>query len=97
MKKRITILVASMFFSIILVSNSYAQTVKAKSKNKTNNTKPKLCDCQNSFYKGVRDAMDYGITEPSAFSKKCEKYYTVEEIIDAECGLTNYDPNFKAK
>jgi len=61
------------------------------------NKKPKLCDCQNYFWKDVEDAMNFGKTEPSAFSKKCEKYYTVEELINADCGLTKYDPNFKAK
>jgi hypothetical protein len=59
--------------------------------------KPKLCDCQNYFWKDVEDAMNFGDEEPSDFSKECEKFYTVEEITYAECGFTSYDPNFKAK
>ena len=63
----------------------------------TKNEKPKLCDCQNYFWKDIEDAMNYGNTEPSDFVNGCGEFYTVEEMTYADCGLTKYDPNFKAK
>jgi hypothetical protein len=63
----------------------------------TKNEKPKLCDCQNYWWKDVEDAMYYGKTEPSDFVNECGEFYTVEEMTNANCGLTKYDPNFKAK
>lgn len=59
--------------------------------------KPKLCDCKNEYLKDVDEAAIQGETELSDFSIECEKYYTIEKIIYADCGLNNYDPNYKAK
>ena len=59
--------------------------------------KPNICDCKNAFLKDVEEALNYKETELSTFSKECEKYYTAEELTNANCGLEKYDPNFKAR
>ena len=87
------ILTGQLFFISCGESSSNKQV---KEENTTQNEKPKLCDCQNYWWKDVEDAMNYGRTEPSDFVKECGKFYTVEELTNANCGLTKYDPNFKA-
>jgi hypothetical protein len=66
-------------------------------KNSATNSKPKLCDCTNYFLLDIENASYYGNTEPSERSKYCELFYTAEELLNADCGLTKHDPNYKAK
>ena len=65
--------------------------------NQQNNAKPKMCDCTNFFLRDIENAAYYGNTEPSEESKYCELFFTAEELLNADCGLTKYDPNFKAR
>ena len=100
MKKLMTLFGAILFASFILSScggSSSKEQAEVKEENTTKNEKPKLCDCQNFWWKDVEDAMNYGKTEPSDFVNECGEFYTVEEMTYANCGLTKYDPNFKAK
>ena len=93
-----TLFGAILFASFILSSCFGSSSEKQeKEENTTQNEKPKLCDCQNYWWKDVEDAMNFVKTEPSDFVKECENFYTVEELTNANCGLTKYDPNFKAK
>ena len=98
MKKLMTLFGSILFASFILSSCGGSSSKKqVNEENSTQYEKPKLCDCQNYWFKDVEDALNYGKTEPSDFVKECEKFYTVEELTNANCGLTKYDPNFKAK
>ncbi len=111
MKKLMTLFGAILFASFILSScggssskkqvneenSTQYEKPKVNEENSTQYEKPKLCDCKNYLFKDVEDGMNYGKIVFSDFSKECEKFYTVEELIDANCGFTKYDPNFKAK
>lgn len=65
--------------------------------NSASDQKPELCDCQNEMLRLTEKTMITRKTETSSFMDKCEKFYSTGQIINAECGLKNYDPNFKAK
>ncbi len=54
--------------------------------------KPKLCDCQNEFWRLIEIG-----GSSSGLMDNCEKYYNAEQMIYAKCGLSNYDPNYEAK
>jgi hypothetical protein len=87
--------IVTAMIAVVIVANAGKNNDGLSSSSKYD--KPKLCDCQNYWWKDIEDAMYYGKTEPSDFVNECGKFYTVEEITNANCGLTKYDPNFKAK
>jgi len=61
--------------------------------------KPKLCDCQNEYYhKMAYEALGTVSTPHSQeFLDDCFLIYSLEKVTFANCGLTDYDPNFKAQ
>ena len=73
-------------------SNLNSETAKPKEK-------PKLCDCQNEYYhKLAYEALGTVSTPHSQeFLDDCFLIYSLEKVTFANCGLTDYDPSFKAK
>jgi hypothetical protein len=100
MKKVMTIFVVILFSSLVLTNcgGGNSNDPSATKESETINEKPKLCDCQNYYWKDIEDAMNTGVAPTNSdFVNKCQGLYTEEEIIDADCGIDRYDPEFKAE
>lgn len=88
-----TAIAAILIFIIFIVRACFTGTES----NSASDQKPELCDCQNEMFRLTEKTMITRKTETSSFMDKCEEYYSIGQIINAECGLINYDPDFKAK
>jgi hypothetical protein len=80
------------------IQSNEPNTTKETSEAPKPKEKPKLCDCQNEYYhKLAYEALGTVETPHSQeFLDDCFLIYSLEKVTFANCGLTDYDPNFKA-